>query len=299
MGTLYQNWRVTKDLPGYEAAAPGQIYNIDGSKMHLYTGGEGDVTVVLAAGFGTANPYADYYGLYEGLSSFARFAVYDRQGYGFSEITSRPRDIDTMVEEVHSLLQQAGQKPPYIWIAHSVGSLEALRYSQKYPEEVKGIVLIDPDSPEHYESGPSITLIARIQQGMIKTGLARLVFQNDSFVDSLNSDRNALRLLPPDIRELDKEATLIKGINKNMIHEAQSTRTNARTVIAGLKPLPIPVTLLTSGSAAQADAVAMNRDEVWKQWSTTFQRIYVENAKHYIHQFNPEIVVQSVKDFIK
>lgn len=62
--------------------------------------------------------------------------IYDKPGYGWSDITNAPRDIDTMIKEIHEVLSKAGEKPPYIYVAHSIALLEAIRFAQLYPDEV-------------------------------------------------------------------------------------------------------------------------------------------------------------------
>lgn len=84
-----------------------------------------------------------FFSIVRGLRQHAKIAVYDRFGYGYSDLTGRKRDIDSITDEVHELLQVSGQKPPYLFVGHSLGALETIRYAQRYPEEVKAILLID------------------------------------------------------------------------------------------------------------------------------------------------------------
>lgn len=51
------------DLKSYEPV--GQLFTIGDKMMHIYTGGSGDSTVLFAAGWGTANPYVEFYPLYK------------------------------------------------------------------------------------------------------------------------------------------------------------------------------------------------------------------------------------------
>lgn len=111
---------------------PGKIVKINGHKMHIYTEGSGDSTVVFASGFGIPCPYTDFYPLYSKISKHAKIAVYDRPGYGWSEEAIASIDIDTTAAELHELLERSGQKPPYILVGHSLASLEIIRFAQLY-----------------------------------------------------------------------------------------------------------------------------------------------------------------------
>jgi len=53
-----------------------------------------------------------------------------------------------MTEELHALLTNAGEKPPYVLVGHSFGSFDVLMYALKYREEVAGIVLVDGAHPD-------------------------------------------------------------------------------------------------------------------------------------------------------
>lgn len=209
-GAVYEWFSARHDAKSY--TAPGLKYEVNGKKMHLYVEGEGEVTAVFAAGWGTTNPYVDFYPLYEGLRPHVRIAVYDRPGYGYSDGTGEKRDIDTIVGETHDLLKAADVKPPYVLAGHSLGALETIRFAQKYPDEVKGIVFIDGGSPEYYAaSQPLGNVIPYVQGALVKTGVARLLFHSPAYVRSLNSERNGLAFVPERLQQVDRKSALLEG----------------------------------------------------------------------------------------
>jgi pimeloyl-ACP methyl ester carboxylesterase len=57
-----------------------------------------------------------------------------------------PRTFEQDVYELHHLLQKAGVPPPYVLVGHSLGGIIARKFEMKYPNEVKGIVLLDATS---------------------------------------------------------------------------------------------------------------------------------------------------------
>lgn len=296
-GFIYQKVSVEINLKSYKPV--GKLYPIGGKMMHIYTGGRGNSTVLFAAGWGTANPYVDFYPLYNEVSKHAKFAVYDRFGYGYSDITDKKRDIDTIVDEIHELLNTSGQKPPYILVGHSLASLETIRFAQKYKNEVKGIVLIDGGSPEYYANQKPVTLIGVFQKQLISFGIARLLYKIDSFETSINSERNTLKLLPSELKELDKMSTLIKANNDNIIDEMRRSQSNAKKVVDGGKLGNIPVTVITAGNFGQASQSWLNSQEKLKDWSTVGKQFTVKDSKHYIHQYKPEIIVNEIMKMVK
>lgn len=79
----------------------------------------------------------------EQLARDATVFVYNRPGYGNSEAATTPRDGRTIVEELRSVLRHKGLKPPYVLVGHSLGGLYMQLFARSYPEEVKGLVLVD------------------------------------------------------------------------------------------------------------------------------------------------------------
>ncbi|MEV5029257.1 alpha/beta fold hydrolase [Paenibacillus sp. LPE1-1-1.1] len=294
IGTVYQWYGSVQDKKSYKPV--GKLYEVAGSKMHLYTEGEGDTTIVFASGWGTVNPYADFSPLYEGLKSHAKIAVYDRFGYGYSDMTDRKRDIDTITNEIHELLLVSGQKPPYVFAAHSLGSLEAIRYAQRFPEEVKGILLTEGGSPEYYKTSPELTFIPWIHSGLRTTGLLRALYHFNGFPEWVANQSNGDMLLTEERKELNRKATLLKVGNRNMRDEIRQSRENAEIVLAGGKPLNIPLTVLTAdyfGKLAD-DRAWKDNEAALPSWSVSGKQIIVQDSSHYLHSYHPELVVDEL-----
>lgn len=293
-GTLYQTYGLSQDAKTYKPV--GKLYDVAGHRMHLYVAGQGDTTVVFASGWGTPSPYADFSTLYAGLEPHVKVAVYDRFGYGFSDTTGQKRDIDTIVDEIHELLSDAGLKPPYVFVGHSLGSLETIRYAQRFPDEVKGIALIEGGSPEYYAARDGYTIIPYAYRALRTIGALRLLYQAKGFSEWVNDQSNGLRLLPDNLKNLDRQAALLKAGNRDMTDEIRRSRSNAKIVLSGRKPLDIPMTVLTADYFGKLD-----EDKAWRDsqaaltsWSTSARQLLVPNTSHYIHAYKPDIVVQAI-----
>jgi hypothetical protein len=86
-----------------EYLPPGRIVEVNDKKLHVYTEGEGDITLVFMAGHGTSNPTLDFKPLWMRMIDEYRIAVIEKSGYGWSETSNSPRDIDTMLEETRKV----------------------------------------------------------------------------------------------------------------------------------------------------------------------------------------------------
>ncbi|PWW36797.1 MULTISPECIES: alpha/beta fold hydrolase [Paenibacillus] len=299
-GLIYQQVGAREDAK--ILVPPGKLYKVHGDNMHLYTGGEGDVTVVLASGWGTANPYVDYYPLYEKLAPNTKFAVYDRFGYGYSDRTDKKRDVDTVADELHELLEVSGQKPPYVLVGHSLGSLETLRFAQKYPDEVQGIVMIDGGSPEHYANDTSDTasvIGGFMNQFRIKTGLLRLSLQSDAVVEASNANRNELKLVPDNLKKLDTTALLHNYGNANTVDELREMSANAKVVVDNKKPFPFPLTILTADYFGASEPEWDKTQAEFTSWSEHSKHVTVKDTEHYIHQYHPDLVANEILELVK
>jgi len=54
-----------------------------------------------------------------------------------------PRTLSQLANELHALLGNAGEKPPYILVSHSFGKGSVLVFNKLYPNEVAGMVLVE------------------------------------------------------------------------------------------------------------------------------------------------------------
>lgn len=82
------------------------------------------------------------------ISEDSSVFAYNRPGYGKSDETNSPRDGQTIVAELHEVLQQRNLKPPYILVGHSMGGLYMQLFAKTYPDEVQGVVLVDALYPK-------------------------------------------------------------------------------------------------------------------------------------------------------
>lgn len=154
----------------------GTMVTVNDHSMHVYTEGEGNMTLVFMSGGGTSSPTLDFRSLYSQLSNDYGIAVIEKAGYGFSEVVDVPRDIDTVLEETRKVLTLAGQKPPYVLFPHSMSGIEAIYWAKIYPEEVEAIIGLDPAVPEAYENYPMPNkIILNLSAFAAKIGFTRFI----------------------------------------------------------------------------------------------------------------------------
>jgi pimeloyl-ACP methyl ester carboxylesterase len=77
------------------------------------------------------------------VARFARVCSYDRAGDGWSDLGPHPRTMGQIVYELHTLLEKAGERPPYVLVGQAYGGVLVRLYAATYPAEVAGMVLVD------------------------------------------------------------------------------------------------------------------------------------------------------------
>lgn len=130
---------------------PGQLVEVGGNTLHIRSSGERSTapTVVIEAGAGLPTEF--YHWLDQGLHDSLRVVRYDRAGLGHSAECMTARDPETVARELHLLLTEAGESPPYIMMGHSIGGPYIRVFSQLFPDEVDAMVFLDATHPDHVE----------------------------------------------------------------------------------------------------------------------------------------------------
>ena len=76
-----------------------------------------------------------------------------------------PRTAGRLADELHALLLNSGEPPPYILVGHSFGGLVTRIFAARHPDLTAGLVLVDPAHPEDWVS-PAAKEQQRIDRGV-------------------------------------------------------------------------------------------------------------------------------------
>lgn len=279
-----------------EYPPPGKIVEVNNKKLHVFTAGEGNTTLVFLSGHGTGNPTMDFKPLWMRMTDEYRIAVVERPGYGWSDTTKSPRNIDTILEETRQALKLSGETAPYVLFPHSMSGLEAIYWAQKYPDEVKAIIGLDPCTPGAIEE---ISVAQKIQLYVMhfisRLGLSRWMPESDlgenlplMKSDELSNDDKAVYL-----------AVFYKSaFTKDMIREAKSLKSNAEIVAENPIPIDTPMYFFIS-DGQEADSPG------WTKSLTDFLSdiAYAKHMQlatgHYIHYDMAQIITEKAKAFIQ
>jgi pimeloyl-ACP methyl ester carboxylesterase len=146
LGMVYQALGTRRD--GRIYPPPGRLVDLGSHRLHLFEAGRGSPTILLEAGL--MSTVLSWSELQRALAGSFRVVSYDRAGLGWSELGPMPRTADRIVDELHALLERAAISPPYVLVGHSFGGLTMPLFAARFPDEVAGMVLVDPVAPAEW-----------------------------------------------------------------------------------------------------------------------------------------------------
>lgn len=143
-------WNITMNHKN-KINPPGNIIKTKNSNVHVILEGEGPDVVILEAGLGSIS--IDWSEIQPKVSKIAKVLSYDRGNYGWSKTRRQALTARDYVEELKELLEKLDLQPPYTLVGHSFGGLIMRLYASLYPEQVKGLFLVDAVHENQYAPG--------------------------------------------------------------------------------------------------------------------------------------------------
>jgi len=126
-----------------ESSPPAeQMVSIGTHRLQFLSQGSGTPVVVMDSGI--TDQLDKLKALQASVSLVTRVITYNRAGYGKSQAGPLPRDAGREAEELKTLLEKASVPGPYVLVGHSLGALNVQVFAARYPDDVAGMVLLDP-----------------------------------------------------------------------------------------------------------------------------------------------------------
>lgn len=296
---VYINELIARRQDGKKYPPPGKLVNVGGRQLHLHAIGEGSPTVVMDAGMGDSS--LTWCLVQQEVAKFTRVCTFDRAGLGWSETSGRPRTYEKVVTELYELLTNAGEQAPYILIGHSSGGFTARLFAQNYPDEVAGIVLVDPsdETSEFWneeENRNKMIKLLRTEIMPASIGLYRLLARQ--IWGRTKRHLPAVMLYhAPFLTSAKNLRTMIHEIEALPESHAQVTTTRHSNVFGNL-----PLIVITA--TQNPDEIAQGIDS-WVQWhknlselSTKGTQILAESG-HNIQHEQPQLVADSIHTVVE
>ncbi|HEY9378883.1 MAG TPA: alpha/beta fold hydrolase, partial [Jiangellaceae bacterium] len=187
-------------------------------------------------------------------------------------------DAGTAAEELHTALRAADVRPPYVLAGHSYGGLVIRMFTDKYRDEVAGMVLVDSSHPDQWahikasRGGRTVAFGNRVTASLARLGLFRLLHMEQSFIAGLPPREYAeMRAYLARPQGWSVAADALVAWNRLSRHQVNSTR--------GLGDLPLAVLSVTEQDK-YAEVLTGLQNEL-ATLSSNCRQVTVQGATHY------------------
>lgn len=251
-----------------DPATPPALLRVGDYGVQMQTLGAGRYTVIFEAGFGRdLNVWRQ---VAPEVAKSNKVVTYSRAGHGRSDPRPGTPTLASHTDQLEQLIATAGLAPPFILVGHSYGGFLIRSYAARHPEQVAGMVFVDP-SDEHQNAALRTLDAAGVE------GDTRLLAQ----------------FMPP---KLQPE-----------LRQVQAMLDSGKLELAG--PLPdVPVALLTSVQRRAKPELFLETPAavaVWRDLHARFFRSFTRGSHvvtpdsgHNIHQEQPQLVIDAVAHVI-
>ena len=291
---------------------PGRMVDVGGYKMHIQITGSGSPAVVMLSGSADFSP--TWVLVVPEIAKTHRVCTYDRAGLGWSEASPNPRLMSFEAAELHTLLQNAGISPPYVLVGHSAGGVLARLFAHTYPDEISGIVLVDP-GPEEQKTRQDADVQASMDEA-VAPALARLQsFYEKAAIGAMTlADVSCMidAAIPEKERMEYEYIYMTKPVHwQTVISETESLDAS----FAGVKDDHItsvgniPLVVISSSATMELAAtpeLSIRADKVLRglQWEIVGEspqgvHVTAEGTTHFIQHVKPQAVIDAIKQVLE
>lgn len=150
-----------------------------GHEVRMVVRGSGKPVVVLEQ-FGPG-PLEPWMKIQNRVAEFATVVTYEHAGGMASGFAFPPRDAKSIARELRDALRSAGLEPPFVMVGYSFGGPYVRVFAGQFPDEVAGLVLVDPSTEEFFEwlwkTDPKSRISARNKQMQNEMGMVEQSFK--------------------------------------------------------------------------------------------------------------------------
>jgi pimeloyl-ACP methyl ester carboxylesterase len=319
-GLLYQ--RVGLARQRREFAPPGEMIDVGGHRLHVNCQGAshaGSPVVLFESGIAASS--LSWSLVAPAVAKFTRACAYDRAGLGWSEPPSAANQVDPwsferIVRDLCALADHIGPNQRYVLVGHSFGSFVVRAFAARRPEQVVGLVLVDPATEWLTASAQRVRLLRGGRQlsrvgallahaGVVRACLALLTggapaaprnfvkIFGPTAAQTLERLVGEVRKLPPELHPAVRALWCQpKCFHAMADHMSVLERGDPLISITNVTPRrDIPVVVLSSVKQP-ADQLAAHR--LLAAASDRGRHIVATRSAHWIQFDEPELIVEAV-----
>lgn len=298
--------------------APGTLVKLPGRTVHVQQSGVGAPAIVLEAGIAASS--LNWNILQSQLATYSTVYSYDRAGLGWSTSSGRGCRVAKMADELHEWIEALNLPKPYVLAGHSYAAYILRVYARRFSNEIAGIILIDPLTPEEWiepdraqrwqirravwfsRAGAVISTLGvlRFCLWLLQRGnnaLPRRVLGSFGSGAKGTVERilGELAKLPPQTVRLIRERWGHPKFFLVMARYIQTLPSCAAEVSGFDIPAHIPVTVI---SGAHQTGVRLAEHKAIAAHSLRGRHIIAAKGAHWVHLDQPELIVQAFREMV-
>lgn len=288
-----------------EYPAPGRLVDVGGYEMHIRCLGKGKPTVIMEA---DSNEFSvQWANIQPRVAKYSRVCAYDRAGLGWSSRGDKPRTSSHMVEELHTLLKNAGEQGPYVFVGHSFGGLNARLFSHQYPGSVQGMVLVDSahenqhqQIPELKDVGSKMALLYKVMQMASKIGALAVtpeaIPENGLVGDALDQYRAVLAT--KDYFKTAEEETRSLSSSLTELQLAELNTLGDMPLVVLSRGMMDPLLGMSDKQLPEYEKRWRGLQQELTHLSSNSRHIHALKSRHFIHLSEPDIVIRAIREVL-
>jgi pimeloyl-ACP methyl ester carboxylesterase len=234
-------------------------------RLYFHCMGDGAPVVIMEAGWGDVGE--TWYLVQPEVAKYTQACVYDRVGLGQSDPGPEHRTYLGAVTDLHLLLTKAEIPQPYILVGHSLGGMYVRLYTDQYPQEVVGLVLVDSSHPESFERNAAVLPPETPDES------ESLRFYREWFASTTRDPTLKSELLEPGSLG-DLPLIVLTAMNKQRAED-----------------LPV-------GLNEQFNQIWLELQQELALLSTNSMHVVSDVSEHFIQHDEPELVIEAILDLL-
>ena len=192
-------------------------------------------------------------------------------------------------------MNKAGIKnSKYILFPHSMSGIEALYWANKYPDEIKGIVGLDPAVPKSYENMKISNATLSLAKIGADIGITRFM---PSIIDNSSAIKDGN--LTDEEKELYKVIFYRRTATSSMLNEAKSIKENAKK-LESIDNTDVPMLFFASNGEGTG-----YKQEDWRKFIIDYinskqnGEYKILDCSHYVHNIEYQKIYDESIKFIE
>lgn len=315
VGALYQAIAARRHRRQF--APPGQLIDVGGHRLHVSCRGSGSPVVLFESGIAASS--LSWAVVQPDIAKFTRVCAYDRAGLAWSDVASRPRSFERIVDELATVLARVAPAERYVLVGHSFGSFVIRAYAARHPGSVRGLVLVDPPTewltmtPQRARmlwGGRHLSRIGALLAyvGVVRTCLALLsggaagaprrfvkIF-GPTAARTLERLVGEVRKLPPDVHPIVQALWCQPKCFYAMADHLRVLEREGISLGEFIPPREIPVIVISSGDQPP-EQIAAHR--MLAERSAHGRHVVAARSAHWVQFDEPELIVALVRELVE